>query len=728
MASSPRARSSSPTTRRPARPIAQGTIFLERGAGLRELTVWYPNQNPEHIEPYPWTIVTSPVVGGDSCTIYNVTLVNPYQGIRVGPEWNELHTIRNVYGTPLKTGLSVDTCTDIGRVIDVDFGPQWWETSGLPGAPEADVQKTALREFMQREGVGFDIGRSDWEYLYGIHATGYGVGCKFRRGVQGETNAVMYTSQFLDCGTGLLLERLNGIGLSATRCDFAGKEHGAYAPPSFDAVAQFNACSFVGRSPVLIEGQGTITLQNCSIPAYPESAVEAQRGSISVIGCDLGVAGAHAKLGEGCRRARVLGNKTQGPLKVANASRGDVEVAEGAMSFAAIPPLDERPAPFPKPATANCYDVADFGASPQNEDNSPAFAAALGEAGDAGGGTVYVPAGYYRFHDPLEIPTGVELRGSFDVPHHTISAGSVLLCTLDRGKEDGTPFLSLSQHSGLRGLTVWYPEQDMGAPVPYPWTVRSMGPGCWMTDVTLGNSWQGADFWSHPSDGHIIRYLAGCYIRRGLFVSKCAGEGWVEDTQFNPHYAFRLPQLMPRPQYKADMWQPAVNFIFSNLEGLVFGHSEREHVTRTFLYCARYGLVFRNDGGGTNARVIEHGTDAGGVRRGTRGSRGARPRVHQCPDRPLRAERENRPPGRRFLRRAGAVLQHADVGRPFERDDRRPRRCADPAAQLADRAGPGQRRALHDDQRQFRPRLEAGRDGRAQVRGRAPAGGHRRAG
>jgi hypothetical protein len=591
---------------------APPTIFLERGSGLVGITVWYPNQNAEKIEAYPWTIATSPSVGGDSYTIYNVTLVNPYQGIRVGPEWNELHTIRNVYGTPLKTGLSIDTCTDIGRVINVDFGPQWWETSGLDGAPETDVAKNALTGFMLREGVGFDLGRSDWEYLYAIRAASYGVGLKFRAGKEGESNAVLYASQFLDCVTPLLLERLNAIGVSVTRCDFSGKEHAVYAPATFAGVAQFNDCSFVGRFPVALDGPGVFTLQNCRFPAYPEAAVAAARGSVSVLGCDLGMSGAHVKLDGGARRARVLGNQFRAGPKIVNHSRGDVEVANSALEFATIPPMDEKPAPYPKPPNTNLYDVTDFGAGTQQADNSKAFQQALRQASDDGGGTVYVPAGYWRVKDTLEVPTGVELRGCFDVPHHTVSAGSVLLVTAGKGKENGTPFLSLLHHSGLRGLTIWYPEQDMGSPVAYPWTVQSTGPGCWLVDVTMGNSYQGADFWTYPSDGHIIRYLAGCYLRKGLFVSKCGGEGWVEDVQFNPHYAFRLPVLMPKPAYKTDVWGPALNYIGANLEGLVFGHSVREHITRTFLYAARDGLVFRDDGGGTNARVIEHGTDAGG--------------------------------------------------------------------------------------------------------------------
>ena len=69
-----------------------------------------------------------------------------------------------------------------------------------------------------------------------------------------------------------------------------------------------------------------------------------------------------------------------------------------------------------------------------------------------------------RFNDggTLRVPSGVELRGCFDVPHHTVSAGSVLLTTHGAGNEKATPFLSLEPRSGLRGITVWHPEQKIG--------------------------------------------------------------------------------------------------------------------------------------------------------------------------------------------------------------------------------------------------------------------------
>ena len=43
--------------------------------------------------------------------------------------------LRNIYGTPLKTGIEFDCLADIGRVETVHFSPGYWADSGLSNAP-----------------------------------------------------------------------------------------------------------------------------------------------------------------------------------------------------------------------------------------------------------------------------------------------------------------------------------------------------------------------------------------------------------------------------------------------------------------------------------------------------------------------------------------------------------------------------------------------------------------
>jgi hypothetical protein len=591
-------------------------ITMERGTGIREVAIWYPDQDVGAPAAYPWSIRFSPKRGGDNMTVLNVTMVNPYQAIKVGPESNELHTIQNVFATPLLTGLSFDSTTDIGRVTNVTITPRIWEASGLSGAPAAPESSAALRGWLKSKATATDIGRSDWEYLYSLDVEGYAVGLEFRQGKRGTTNAVMLNCRLTDCKTALLLSKLNATGLAATGCTFAGEQASIRAPETFrGAVAQFNTCTFAGTpaTAVSLEGNGLLTLQNCQFSSASEGTVTASAGDISLINCDFPQARMHISLGPDVRRARILSCRFEGGPKLVNSATAcDSQISHHQLDVPLPDISPHHPARIPTPSTSKLFSVTDCGASSDVPDNTAAFQQALDQAGEAGG-TVYVPAGLYRFKGEITVPTGVELRGIFDVPHHTMSGGSVLLPIAGRGAPDGTPFIQLQPNSGLRGLTVWYPEQDLKTFAPYPWTVRAMGPRCWVVDTTLGNAYQGIDFWTHPSTGHVIRYLAGCFLKTGLWISKSDGPGWVEDVQLNPHYGNRLHPSLPRVDGFSgrDIGWRTVDFQRKNLEGIVFGRCQQEHVRGTFLYAAYDGIAFRDDQGGTNGRILMHGTDTG---------------------------------------------------------------------------------------------------------------------
>ncbi|MFP4501105.1 MAG: chitobiase/beta-hexosaminidase C-terminal domain-containing protein [Candidatus Hydrogenedentota bacterium] len=584
---------------------ASPAITLERGSGLRNVAVWYPEQKAQAIVPYPWTVRTSKTRNGNNATLQHVTLVNPYRGFCTGPEFNELHMLDNVAGTPLALGVRIDSTTDIGRLVNVAWTAHWWAESGLPGAPDGTQERKALAEHLAG-ATAFDIGRSDWQYLYDVRATGYGTGLRFRKGERGMTNAALFAADFRDCGTALELDAMNAIGLSAAGCRFGGRDHAVHAGRRFTSVAQFSDCRFDG--PVLHKGLGALSLQHGEIGA----GIHVERGTLCVLGVRFTNAGPHIRLEPKATCARILGNQFSGTPHIENdAQLGDVMAAHKSMSFREPPHFaPDYPARRPAIERRALYVVTEFGAAPELKNNAAAFTQALDRARHDGGGVVYVPPGNYQFAGRLQVPSGVELRGCFDVPHHTISGGSVLMPTAGKGNPDAPPFLRLESGAGLRGLTVWYPEQDPTNITPYPWAIQALGPRCWLVNVTLGNAYQGADFMTYPSDGHYIRYLAGTVLRRGLFVGKADTPGRVEDLQFNPHYMHRLHPDLPRPTY-ADgaAFENIIAFQRAHLEALVVGRCFDEHLNRNFLYAAHDGLAFRDDEGGARAKVVMHGSD-----------------------------------------------------------------------------------------------------------------------
>ncbi len=513
-------------------------ISLNPGAGLIGLVFWYPEQKLFDPKPYPWTVRTAlkPPVAADNQTMADCTFVNSWRGIAIGPEWNELHTFRNVRICALKTGFAVDSTTDIGRVSDVTVSPSVWATSGFPGSPDAETLASWLRG---HDTVGADYGRSDWEFIWRLRVDGYATGVRFRKGQRGLTNAVIADSTVTNCTTALVADALNGVGLAVYDSRLTGMDETVRFGEKFNSIVQFHSCKLGGKP--FATGTFATIVPGDGHPVRPE------------------------------------------PLVMPNLKAG---------AF---------------------LDVTTFGATPQADDNTASFQKALDAAKTADGGTVYVPAGFYRFRNNLRVPTGVELRGCTDVPHHTCSGGSVLMPLHGAGDENGTPFVSLAGGSGLRGVGFWYPLQTTIDPTPYPWTVRSLGPGCWLKDVNIGNGWQGADFATHPSDGHRISYLSGCCWRRGLFVGRCATRGWVEDLQFNPHYSKRLPPGLPVAKNPPTQgmepvggWESGI--LRRMMEGFVFRDCADEQIRGTFLYATCDGMAFY---GKNKAHLLIHGTDTG---------------------------------------------------------------------------------------------------------------------
>jgi len=109
---------------------AAAFITLSNSAGLNGVSIWYPEQLPNDIRPYPPTIGN-----GGGATVENVTLVNSYFGYTSYVAGTTARPfLRNVCGTPLMTGIEFDSLADIGRIESVHFAPAYWKDSGLPDA------------------------------------------------------------------------------------------------------------------------------------------------------------------------------------------------------------------------------------------------------------------------------------------------------------------------------------------------------------------------------------------------------------------------------------------------------------------------------------------------------------------------------------------------------------------------------------------------------------------
>ncbi|MBB6730211.1 hypothetical protein H7C18_04800 [Cohnella sp. CBP 2801] len=602
---------------------ADGTSFiqLQQVSGVTNLSIWYPEQTLDDPVPYPWTIEQ---LSGDSATMENLTLVNSYDGVKIGPSWNELHYVKNLYGTALHTGIFLDYTTDIGRLEGVSLSPSYWADSGLAGAPAAE----AVSAYTTANAEGVVMGRSDWEYMSDIRLSGFKTGMRVttRTGSTESANAQLYRIAIDDSNVALKIEGVNDFGLlvsdSSFRANVGDSPKAIYATQGFSSIAQFNGVT-VGGSPsdaVYSEGSGVLSFENSTFEGWDSQAgyaIDLKGGSLILGQSEFAQADRQVRLSGPVQTVNAFNSGHDGDaLQVADESQGaEVNVNRDASSALEQLPQNVQTdmAVAPKPATNLLFDVT---SAPYNADKSggsdasAAIQQALDAAAAAGGGTVYLPAGIYRVDSPLDVPGGVELRGSWDVPHHTIGGGTVLFTRYGENPDAGTPaLLTLEASAGVRGLSVYYDEQDWNQVKPYAWTIQGKGHGVYAIDTTLINPYQGIDFGTYDTSGHYIDYVAGSPLKEGIFVGGGAEGGIMRNVQFNPHYYGRnnYPNHPATGEDSDKVW----SYQKENLDAFRVGDAKGETIFNTFVFGSLNGIHFapQSPGGGPEAVVIGHGTD-----------------------------------------------------------------------------------------------------------------------
>ena len=252
------------------------------------------------------------------------------------------------------------------------------------------------------------------------------------------------------------------------------------------------------------------------------------------------------------------------------------------------------------------YSVLEFGAKPDGKtDNTAAFQKALDTAAAAGGGIVYAPRGQYLFAGHLKVPGAVTLKGVWEsVPSHVgirdrnfpkpTDDGTTFLVTENRGKEEGEPFVTLSHNSTLKGVVIFYPEQDPASePQPYPWTIALRGKNPAVLAVELLNAYNGID--ATQNERHLIRDVQGQPLRRGIFVDSIYDIGRIENVHFNPWWSMQ-PKLFA--------WQQ------KHGEAFIFGRSDWQYVFNTFCFGYNIGYKFvQTKAGVCNGNFLGIGAD-----------------------------------------------------------------------------------------------------------------------
>ena len=606
-------------------------IGLRGNSGVRDLAIWYPAQIPGDIQPY------SPAIqglSGSGFAVQNVTLVNPYVGFTTRLYEGGMGAspfVRQVYGTPLKTGLEYDQMADVGRVETVNFSPAFWAGSGLAGAPTLNQHAAWLRA----NGTGVILRRIDWSYFAYVMVEGYNIGLACRQSLWDTStpNGQCYRFDLTNCETGLYVEQSSYAGMQYTRFNIQNADVGVYCEDTNStSVSLFQSCTIAATNwAVRNTSNATLAFQNSS---FSLGGIKFDfAGDLSVLNCDFGaMASNQVELGAGVE-ATLVGNRFVGGPKIANSSTKVVYVDHQPLALDAMPPYEYcQPTNSFKPAQTNLYVVtlAPYSAAADGvTDDTAAFQAALSAAATAGGGTVFVPAGDYRLNGNLTIPTGVELRGVYDQPHGTSGRGSILNIYGGRNDASGTPFIQIQPAAGVRGLTFHYPEQIYNASdpvlgmVPYPFTLRGVGSNIYVINVAATIPWQLLDLAANRCDNHYVDGIVAAALKTGIIVGNGSTDGMIMNCQLNPAQYGQSGGIypsIPTSPY-ADLF-PLLN---TNAYGYVLGRTVRQVFHQNFVFGALSGVLLADESGsgpqgwslglgvdGSNKSLQVNRVDAGG--------------------------------------------------------------------------------------------------------------------
>jgi len=301
-----------------------GPALFEMGnsSAVQGLTVFYPEQKIDDVHPYAWTFHLQ----GSDNTVENVTLINSYNGIRVGPEKNGRHRIRSVVGCVLRRGIWVDYCRDIGRIDNIEWHCHWWVSRHTGG------DWTKVCRYMEEHCEGFIFGKTDWEYVTNTFIFPGRIGYRFIRTPNGLTNGHF-------CGIGadtvnrcIEVEAVQTIGLLITNSMFVAcvGENPAHVvvEPTCGGSVRFQNCAFWGPAShnVVSHGDGFVSLSNCylgrmcglDVAHGGRAIIDADNGKLQVEGCTFATPGPSVRLGKGLRHAIVTGNNGVQGVEVVN--------------------------------------------------------------------------------------------------------------------------------------------------------------------------------------------------------------------------------------------------------------------------------------------------------------------------------------------------------------------------------------------------------------------------
>lgn len=494
-------------------------------AGAIGLTIYYPYQTMDNVKPYPYTFEIPSFVSSRghadhmAPTIKDVTLINAYKGIAASittngnlpSAANEMIHLENIKGTVLYKGFELYNSSEYGVVKEITLNNNYWASAASYINPP---QKVDIDDFTKNHGLGMQIGDLEWVVFSDISIEDYHTGIRIfdglRRLIAGQPE-IYFIGQFFN----LLIQNTN----IALRVD------NLY--PNFGM---------------------TIANGYLNGSEYAIYRTDSTNSVIQMTNTDL--------------VGKVYGNNI------------NISGADGSFDFSLHEDAYNKELDLSN-LKKKVFNAISYGVDLSGKfDSSVAIQRALNDARDNGGGIVYLPSGYYKLSDSLNIYDNTMLRGSSSVnPRDEIglSLGTVLLAdygyTLNQTEAiDGVALITVvGDNAGVSGLRIHYPANKPnyfdGTIRLHTYTIRLLGDNNFVTHTSLAGSAYGIEVLGEvdsPVESPFIQGVNGTFYRNGVSL-KYTNNAYLEELLSNGSIVSRsgLSQLFPN--YYTNDWPSDAN-------------------------------------------------------------------------------------------------------------------------------------------------------------------------
>ncbi len=287
-------------------------------AAVAGLVVTYPEWKQSDMPPvpYPPCVLSQDT---ENVGIRDCCFLNPYEAIKLVRAAR--HLVRNVTGYPIKRGIFVDECYDIGHIENIHFWP-----FGVAYDPNDPYCK-----WINTQGVAFELARTDWHYVHNTFCFGYGVGYKFSKSKHGSTNGNFLGLGADSCRRAVLVEQAQPPGLLICNGEFVGRWTSSDSVcveigPELEGKVSLVNCSFWGPIDrcVWMRGQsGQFTANACHFVDWDNGdlgspAIQLDAGKAIVEACTFNRDKLEVLVGSNVVSAILTANQASGGFRVKN--------------------------------------------------------------------------------------------------------------------------------------------------------------------------------------------------------------------------------------------------------------------------------------------------------------------------------------------------------------------------------------------------------------------------